>query len=209
MRAHEPRSPHDPQSRGGRAHPTAVAPRRRPQADLPGHLRRARRWLSALSLALAGAACGDDGTYRCNGGGGELSLGGSYCEDVRLDFTEVRIRQQLSGGRTYLSIKYLFVESPGGPAIETLSILLDAGFVPAEGERRVQLQEAAGVVRRTQEGAILDLTSELTEMSSIRFGALSAELGSEVAGELALHFRSGRALSGKFRGLLEEARPGP
>lgn len=161
--------------------------------------------LPILLLPALLAACGgsDDGLRHCNDGGSGSTLHGSYCEGIDMAFSEVAILT-ISGA---LRIEYV---RPLGTGLEkTLQIIIDGSVINLEPNVEIELLAAGAQVRRViaEAQAPQTLTGELEPSSSITFSQLTGEIGSPIAGEFAMLFKSGRTLGGEFAGTIEDARP--
>jgi hypothetical protein len=165
----------------------------------------ARRAAAAiLVLAFGCGGGGGDGDERhCNDGGDGNTLNGSYCEDVDMIFTQAKFLTV----STALRIEYV---RPIGTGIEkTLQIILDGSRVVLEPNVDIQLLAAGAQIRRilVNAQAPLTLTGEVEASSTIRFSEYTGAIGSRIAGQFAILFKSGRTLSGEFEGTIEDAMP--
>jgi len=167
---------------------------------------RALRLLLLSTVACGLAACGDsDGESRCNGGGGANQLEGSYCEDVEMLFTEVRLTQLESGPRSYLRIEYV---RPIGTGLEkTLSVVFDTNAVMITEGEKIDLLAAGGSVTRVLTTGAVNLTDDLEGTNTVQLDTWTGALDSRVTGRVDLSFSSGRKLSGTFDGTLADAMP--
>ena len=164
-----------------------------------------RAWTrGALALTVALAACGgEDGEKTCNGSGGDNRLEGSYCEDVEMRFTEVRVLRQASGGSEFLRIEYV---RPLGTGLEkTLTVLFDAGQLTITPGARLAFLTAGGSVRRVLLEGSVNLTSELDDTTAVTFDTYTGEVGTPVAGQVDLSFTNGRKLTAAFSATLQDA----
>jgi hypothetical protein len=162
----------------------------------------------ALALALALAACGgeDDGERLCNGAGGDNRLEGSYCEDVEMRFSEVRLLSQASGGAQFLRIEYV---RPVGTGLEkTLAVLFDPGQLDVQLGQRLPFLTAGGSVRRVLLEGAVTLTPELEDTSAVTLDQYTGVVGDPMAGQVDLSFKNGRKLTAYFSGTLADAAPG-
>lgn len=162
--------------------------------------------ITALAASATLLACGGDGDdTRCNGGGGSNQLEGSYCEDVEMVFSEVRLSLLTSGPRAYLRIEYV---RPIGTGLEkTLSVVFDTNAVTIEPGTKLDLLTAGGSVTRVLSEGIVTLTPELEGDNTVQLDTWTGEIGSRVSGQVDLAFSNGRRLSGTFDGTLVDAAP--
>ncbi len=166
-----------------------------------------RRFCIGLLLALT--ACSGSDKSTCNGGDGANALDGSYCEGLDMEFTEVRIKSQSSGGNTFMTVEYLDAELNAENPIKTLQIIFNAGAAQIEPDTPVDLMTVMASVRRFPAEATrpIDLTQNLDTSSNLIFSSFSTTLGDNVKGAFNLLLDTGRTLNGTFEGPLVDARP--
>lgn len=159
-----------------------------------------------LAAALLGACGGSDGDEkRCNGGGGANQLEGSYCEDVEMLFTDVRVNLLESGPQSFLRIEYV---RPLGTGLEkTLMVVFVVSDVMVVEGEKIPLLDFGGSVTRVLNTGSVNLTSELEASSTVQLDTWSGEIGSPVSGRVDLAFQNGRRLSGTFEATLTDAMP--
>lgn len=162
----------------------------------------------ALGLAFAASlavGCGDDDEGQCDGGSfAGATLEGSYCTNIEIRWTELRIKLQTSGNRQFFSVEY--VRPVEGGAIEkALVILFDITDVPVQAGQPIRFVDFAGSVRRVT-SMIQNLTGELErDRTTLTFDEYTGTIGSQVRGEFQMLFMNGRALRGTFEGPLADA----
>ena len=160
--------------------------------------------LFAGLLALVGCG-GSDGEKQCNGSGGANTLTGSYCEDVEMRFSQVRLLRVDAGATAFLRIEYV---RPLGTGLEkTLMVILDTGATSIETGTKIDLLGNGGSVTRLLVEGSINLTPELEAPTTVEFETYSGELGSSLKGQVDLSFSNGRKLTGTFEGILEDALP--
>ena len=163
----------------------------------------------AVAVAFFASACSGDDKTTCNGADGANSLDGSYCEDIDMAFTEVRIKSQESAGNQFVTIEYLDGElNPQNP-VKTLQIIFNAGATMIEPDAPLDLNVIMASIRRFPPEASrpIDLTGDLEDSSNLVFSSFSNTLGDNIKGSFALLFDTGRTLNGDFEGPLVDARP--
>ena len=166
-----------------------------------------------LALALTASACGEDNgngeLVECNGGGEPNSLEGSYCEGVSMSFSEVRIKKQPAGASFFVIVDWV-TPTAENSLEKTLVVAFSSETVVIEPGVEIPILNHGGSVRRILAEGAMDLTSQLEPaMTRIRFDSWNGEIGSDVTGQVAMLFKSGRTLTGKFGGkLLDGSAPG-
>lgn len=168
--------------------------------------------LVATLVAALALSCGngkDETDERaCNDGGSGTALSGSYCEDIEMAYTEVKVLKVMS---TPPAIRIEYLRTLGASAEKTLQIILNGGTVVIEADRAIDLLAADAHIRRLLPAGNVDLTPDLDPAGNqtLTFSEYTAEIGTNSSGTFTLLFKNGRTLSGEFEGLIEDARPTP
>ena len=162
--------------------------------------------VAVLGLVSVGtvAGCGgaDDGYRHCNDGDSGNSLKGSYCEDIDMAYSQVRVLTVSNA----LRIEY--VRPLGTGSEKTLQIIIDGSSVVLEPNVEIGMVASGAQVRRIVAEAPQNLTAELEARSSITFTDYSdMTIGKHIAGKFAMLFKSGRTLNGEFEATIEDALP--